>query len=474
MTEKQDGKQLQRVIKSRQLFMLALGGVIGTGLFLASGNVIHEAGPIGAIISYLIGGFLLYLVMTCLGELSVVMPVSGSFQAHARKFIGPAAGFVIGWIYWMSWVVFVGLEFVSAALLMKRWFPDTPTWIWSAVFIAAILIINLLSAKSFAETEYIFAGLKVLAVLLFIVIGGLAVFGVIQLQDGSSGSFVSHFIGEDGIFPNGFTPVFITMMSVVYAFQGSEIMGVAAGETENPEKNIPKAIKTIIYRIIIFYILAVVVVSALVPFEDASVLESPFVAALDVIGIPYSADIMNFIILIAILSVGNTGLYACSRILWSLSNDGMAPKSFSKLNKRGVPVISLLVTLGFSLMALLSSVITEDTLFIILQSISGIGGAFSWIAIALSQIGFRRQFYKSGGKVEDLSYAVKFYPWVPLLSIAINLVIFVYMAFDPEQRISLYVGFGFVILVYLFYFFRYGLGGINGLKEDVTGEKQSS
>lgn len=472
MQENPKGNQLKRVIKSRQLFMLSLGGVIGTGLFLASGNVIHQAGPLGAIISYLIGGFLLYLVMTCLGELSVVMPVSGSFQAHARKFIGPATGFVIGWIYWLSWVVFVGLEFVSSALLMQRWFPDTPTWIWSGIFIGAILIINLLSAKSFAETEYIFAGVKVLAVVLFIIIGALAIFGFIDIKGGTTTSFFSHFAGEDGIFPNGFSAVFITMMSVVYAFQGSEMMGIASGETVNPEKNIPRAIKTIVYRIIIFYILAIIVVAALVPFQNASVLESPFVAALDVIGIPYSADIMNFIILIAILSVGNTGLYACSRILWSLSNDGMAPKSLGKLNKRGVPVRSLLITLGFSLVALLTSVVSEDTLFIVLQSISGLGGAFTWIAIAFAQMGFRRQYTKAGGKVEDLHYAVKFYPWVPIISIVINLIVFIYMGFDNEQRTSLYFGFGFVIVCYLFYYFWF-IKGQQGEIESHQAQKES-
>lgn len=457
MTENNNGKQLNRVIKSRHLIMLSLGGVIGTGLFLGSGNVISQAGPLGTIASYLVGGLLLYLAMSCLGELSVVMPVSGSFQAHATRFIGPATGFAIGWIYWMSWATFVGLEFVSAGLLMKRWFPDTPIWIWCIIFIGLLFLINAFSAKTFAETEYWFAGLKVIAVLLFIVLGGLAMFGVISI-DSQPTPFFSNFTSTAGLFPNGVAPIFITMMSVVYAFQGSEIMGVAAGETENPEKNIPKAIKTIVFRVLIFYVLAIVIVSALVPWQEASVLSSPFVSALDIIGVPYAADIMNFIILTAILSVGNTGLFACTRLLWSLSNDNMAPKALGKLNKRGVPFNALLVTLGFSLISLMTNVISEETLFVILMSVSGIGGALTWVVIALSQYRFRKQYVREGGKVKDLAYAVPLFPLIPIACIVINFIVFVYMAFDPTQRSSLYFGFGFITLCYLFYYFKFQRG----------------
>ena len=327
--------KLKREMKSRHLFMISLGGVIGTGLFLGSGYAIGEAGPFGAILAYLVGGLLMYLAMVCLGELSVVMPVSGSFQAHATKFIGPATGFVVGWVYWLSWAMYVGLEFIAAGLLMKRWFPDTPTWIWCAIFVILLFSINSLTTKVFAETEYWFAGIKVLAVILFIVIGGAAIFGMIDLKSEPT-PYLSNFIG-DGLFPAGMVGVFISMMTVVFAFQGSEIMGVAAGETEEPEKNIPKAIRTIVFRILLFYVLAIFVLSALVPYQEAGVLESPFVTVFDMVGIPFAADIMNFVILTAILSVGNTGLFACTRVMYSLAESGMAPKIFAKLNKSGVP-----------------------------------------------------------------------------------------------------------------------------------------
>ena len=445
--------QLKRAMKSRHLFMMSLGGIIGTGLFLGSGYAIGEAGPAGAILAYLVGGLLMYLAMVCLGELSVVMPVSGSFQAHATKFIGPATGFVVGWVYWLSWALYVGLEFVAAGMLMKRWFPDVPVWIWCALFIVLLFSINSLNTRKFAETEYWFAGIKVLAVILFIVIGLAAMFGVITMDSEPAPHF-SNFLG-DGLLPAGMVGVFISMMTVIYAFQGSEIMGVAAGETEEPEKNIPKAIRTIVFRILVFYVLAIFVLSALVPWQEAGVLESPFVTVFDMVGIPFAADIMNFVILTAILSVGNTGLFACTRILYSLSNTGMAPKVFSRLNKQNVPINALLVTLGFALISLLTSIVAEDTLFVILLSISGIGGTLTWLVIALAQMGFRRQYIKGGGLVKDLKYRVPLYPFVPILCIIMCLCIFTFTLFDPTQRTSLFWGFGFIGACYLYYYFMF-------------------
>ncbi|KIL76035.1 amino acid permease [Bacillus badius] len=446
-------RELQRSMKSRHLFMLSLGGIIGTGLFLGSGYAIGEAGPAGAILAYLVGGLLMYLVMMCLGELSVVMPVSGSFQAHAARFIGPATGFVIGWTYWMSWALYVGLEFIAAGLLMARWFPDTPVWVWCAVFALILFAINALTTRSFAETEYWFAGIKVLTVILFIIIGGAAMFGLLPMKE-QSAPYFSNFIG-DGLFPTGFTGIFISMMTVVYAFQGSEIMGVAAGETENPEKSIPRAIRSIVIRVLLFYILATFVLSAIVPWKEAGVLESPFVTVFEMIGIPYAADIMNFVILTAVLSVGNTGLFACTRILFSLSQTGMAPASLGKLNKRGVPMNALLITLVFALLSLLTSVVAEETLFVVMLAISGVGGVLTWMAIAFAQYRFRKQYVKEGGKIADLKFKVPFFPFVPILCLIMCIGIFVFTAYDPTQRTSLYWGFGFIAACYLFYYLKY-------------------
>lgn len=452
--QNQQPKELSRSMKSRHLFMLSMGGVIGTGFFIGSGYAIGEAGPLGAISAYLFGGLVMYLVMVCLGELSVVMPVSGSFQAHAERFIGPATGFMIGWTYWMSWAIYVGLEFIAAGLLMARWFPGVPVWVWCAVFIALLFGINALTTRSFAETEYWFAAIKVFAVLFFIVIGGAAIFGLIPIQ-GQPAPMLTNFT-SDGFFPTGFMGVFISMMTVVYAFMGTEVMGVAAGETEEPEKNIPRAIRTIIVRIFVFYILSTFVLSAIVPWQEAGILESPFVTVFDMIGIPYAADIMNFVILTAILSVGNMGLFACSRILFSLSQSGHAPRVLGKVNKRGVPMNALLVTLAFALLSLLSSVVAEETLFIALLAISGVGGIVTWMAIAWAQYRFRRKFIADGGNLSDLKFKAPLFPLIPIVCLIMCVGLVVFTAFDPTQRTSLIIGFGFVAACYIFYYFKFG------------------
>lgn len=450
-TTERKGIHLTRSLKSRHIFMLSLGGVIGTGLFMGSGVTINQGGPWGAILSYLVAGFLMYLVMVCLGELSVQMPVSGSFQAHATKYIGPATGFMIGWVYWMSWATTVGLEFTAAGMLMQRWFPDVPIWYWSALFVALLFGINALATRAFGEAEYWFAGVKVLAILSFIVVGALVIFGVIDLPSGAPAPMFDNLKG-DSLFPNGLPAVFAVMMTVVYAFQGCEIMGVAAGETDQPEKSIPRAVRNVVFRVLIFYVLAVMVLAAIIPWQQAGLVESPFVQVFDMVGIPYAADLMNFVILTAILSVGNSGLYASTRILWAMSKSGMAPKALSPLSKQGVPLRALFITLCFALISLMTSFIAADTLFMVLMAVSGMAGTVTWIVIALAQYRFRRQFLRDGGQLEQLKYRAPWFPLVPLLCIVLCSSLFVFLALDETQRPSLYWGSGFIALCYGAYY----------------------
>lgn len=450
-TTERKGIHLTRSLKSRHIFMLSLGGVIGTGLFMGSGVTINQGGPWGAILSYLVAGFLMYLVMVCLGELSVQMPVSGSFQAHATKYIGPATGFMIGWVYWMSWATTVGLEFTAAGMLMQRWFPDVPIWYWSALFVALLFGINALATRAFGEAEYWFAGIKVLAILSFIVVGALVIFGVIDLPSGAPAPMFDNLKG-DSLFPNGLPAVFAVMMTVVYAFQGCEIMGVAAGETDQPEKSIPRAVRNVVFRVLIFYVLAVMVLAAIIPWQQAGLVESPFVQVFDMVGIPYAADLMNFVILTAILSVGNSGLYASTRILWAMSKSGMAPKALSPLSKHGVPLRALFITLCFALISLMTSFIAADTLFMVLMAVSGMAGTVTWIVIALAQYRFRRQFLREGGQLEQLKYRAPWFPLVPLLCIVLCSSLFVFLALDETQRPSLYWGSGFIALCYGAYY----------------------
>ncbi|MED1471073.1 amino acid permease [Bacillus salipaludis] len=444
--------QLNRSMKRRHLFMLSLGGVIGTGLFLNAGYTIHQAGVGGSLIGYLFGGIILYLVMVCLGELAVYMPVTGSFQTYATKFINPSAGFSLGWMYFIGSATTAGVEFTAAGILMKRWFPDISVWIWCAIFIALLFLLNALTTKGFAEAEYWFAGIKVVAVIFFIIIGLGAIFGIIPLSDRPA-PYAKNF-APSGLFPTGFIILFTTMMNVIFSYQGSELIGIAAGESEEPEKNIPRAIRNVLFRIIVFYLASIVILSAIFPTKELGLLESPFVTLMDLAGIPFAPDIMNFIILTAILSVGNSCIYASTRLLWAMAGEGMAPKYFGKLSKRKVPFTALVFTMIFSLLSLLTSVIAADTVFVLLMSIAGISVTISWIGIALSQLMFRRKYLQGGGKLEDLLYKVPFYPLIPIICIVFCVSILIFLAFDPTQLVGLLVGIGFLLICYFGYYFK--------------------
>ncbi|WP_125769214.1 amino acid permease [Companilactobacillus furfuricola] len=434
-------------MESRHLLMISLGGVIGTGLFLSSGYTIHEAGPIGTILAYGIGAIVVYLVMLCLGELSVAMPETGSFHVYAEKYIGPGTGFTVAILYWLTWTVALGSEFTAAGLIMRQWFPQSPTWIWSALFMIVIFVSNALSVKFFAETEFWFSSIKVIAIVLFIVVGFLAIFDIIPIKGYSHAPMFTNLV-KDGIFPNGFKAVFTTMLTVNFAFSGTELIGVTAGETKDPGKNIPRAIHTTLLRLVIFFIGSIVVMSALIPWQKAGVDQSPFVLVFKSIGLPFAGDLMNFVVLTAILSAANSGLYASTRMLWSLANEGTIPIKYAKTNNRGVPMIALCLSMLGGILALISSVVAASTVYLVLVSISGLAVVIVWMAIALSEINFRKQFIKSGHKLSELKFKTPWYPVVPWLAFILSLLSCVLIVFDPNQRSALYYMIPFLIICY--------------------------
>nr|WP_269528368.1 amino acid permease [Anoxybacillus tepidamans] len=431
--------------------MIALGGVIGTGLFLGSGYTIHEAGPGGAIVAYLFGGLVMYLTMLCLGELAVSFPDAGSYQTYATKYISPSAGYVIGWLSWLNWSVTVGLELLTVSILMKRWFPDVPSWIWCVVFAVILFSINALSSRSFAEVEFWFSSIKVITIIAFIILGGAAMFGLLEMKGGKPAPMFSNFTDHGGLFPNGFAAILVTMIGVNFSFQGTELVGVAAGESENPEKTVPKAINNTVWRILIFFVLAIFVLAGLFPWEKAGLVESPFVVVFDSIGIPYAADIVNFVIITAVLSVANSGLYATSRVLWSMSRQGMVSPLFGKLSKNGVPINALIASMLIGCLSLLCGIYAEDTVYLWLLSIAGFGAVTVWASIALSNYLARKEFLKQGGNVNDLKYKTPLYPFVPLLALTLNVVVIISLAFIPDQRMALYCGIPFMIACYIYY-----------------------
>lgn len=450
MEQEQIGN-FQRKMQVRHVVMLSLGGVIGTGLFLSSGYTIQQAGPIGTILSYAVGAIAVYLVMLCLGELSVQMPETGAFHTYAAKYIGPATGYTVAWLYWLTWTVALGSEFTAAGLLMQRWFPDVNVWIWSALFAVLIFFLNASSVRFFAESEFWFSLVKVLTIVAFIVIGAAAMFGLVPMEGRDTAPLLSN-LTADGWFPHGATAILMTMLAVNFAFSGTELIGIAAGETVDPTRTIPKAIKTTLVRLVLFFLGTIVVLSALLPMDEAGVLESPFVAVLDRVGIPYAADVMNFVILTAILSAANSGLYASSRMLWSLADKGTVPRSLSRITSRGVPLNALILSMAGGALALLSSIVAPGTVYIALVSISGLAVVAVWMSISLSQLLFRRAYLREGHSVKDLAYRTPWYPFVPIASFLLCLLSCVGIAFDPTQRIALYCGVPFILLCYAAYY----------------------
>ena len=419
-------------MKTRHLIMLSLGGVIGTGLFFNTGYIISTTGAAGTLLAYLIGALVVWLVMQCLGELSVAMPETGAFHVYAARYLGPATGYTVAWLYWLTWTVALGSSFTAAGFCMQYWFPQVPVWIWCVVFCAVIFGLNIISTRFFAEGEFWFSLVKVITIIAFIILGGAAIFGIIPMQDGSPAPL----------------PILMTMVAVNFAFSGTELIGIAAGETENPHKVIPVAIRTTIARLIIFFIGTVFVLAALIPMQQAGVEKSPFVLVFEKVGIPYAADIFNFVILTAILSAANSGLYASGRMLWSLSNEKTLPACFAKVNKRGVPVTALSVSMLGGVLALFSSVVAPDTVFVALSAISGFAVVAVWLSICASHFMFRRRHLQQGKALSDLQYRAPWYPVVPILGFVLCLVACVGLAFDPSQRIALWCGIPFVALCY--------------------------
>ena len=439
-----------REMTSKHLVMLSLGGVIGTGIFLSSGYLIQTTGSIGTIIAYLIGAFLVTLVMMCLGELSVHEPSTSSFHNYASKYIHPGAGFVVAWLYWLTWTVALGSQFITLAILSQRWFPGIPAWIWCIFYIGIILLSNIIDVRWFSVSEFWMSLIKVLALAIFLVLGLGGIFGFIPIQGNESAPLFSH-LTENGWFPKGAGSVFLAILSANFAFSGAELIVVAAGETSDPKKNIPKAILQTIVILVVLFIGTIVVIGALLPDSAANMDESPVTVILNVMGIPYAADIMNLVLITVVLSGANSGVYAASRMLWSLANAGTLPKRFAKLSKRGLPIYGLLLTILGGLLSLFSSIYSADTVYLALVSISAFAVVAVWLSIAWAQLNFRKQYLKSGHKLDALDYKTPFYPIVPWLVIILCSVSIIGIAFDPNQRIALIIGIPFTILCFFYY-----------------------
>ncbi|WP_088833885.1 amino acid permease [Paenibacillus tyrfis] len=409
--------QLKRGLAARHMTMISLGGSIGTGLFLASGGAIHSAGPGGAFLAYLIIGIMVYFLVTSLGEMATYMPVSGTFSTYATRFVDPSFGFALGWNYWYNWAITIAAELSAATLIIKFWLPDSPSFLWSALFLALMVGLNLLSVKSYGESEYWFALIKVVTIIIFIGIGILMIVGIWS----SEAVGLRNLKIGDAPFHGGFLAALGVFMAAGFSFQGTELVGVAAGESEDPRRNVPKAIRSVFWRILLFYLIAIAVIGLLIPYTNENlasdnVAMSPFTMVFEKAGLSIAASVMNAVILTSVLSAGNSGMYASTRMLWVLAKEGKAPRFLAKLSKRGVPVYALLATSALGMFAFLSSSFGDGVVYTWLLNASGMSGFIAWLGIAISHYRFRKAYVAQGHDINDLPYKAKWFPFGPILA----------------------------------------------------------
>ncbi|EXH04835.1 amino acid permease [Acinetobacter baumannii] len=419
MSETHAPEKLQRKLGARHLNMIAIGGSIGTGLFLASGSTIANAGPGGAFLAYSLIGIMIYFLMTSLGELATHTPTSGAFFTYGSRYVEEGFGFALGWNYWYNWAITVAFELVAVQFIMKFWFPDVPGFYWSALFLVIIFMINAMTVKGFGESEFWFSMVKVIAIVAFIIIG-IAMIIKIMLTPGVA--TFGNWTYKEAPFVGGLKAMIGVAMIAGFSFQGTEMVGVAAGESKDPKKTIPLAIKQIFWRILLFYILCIFIIGTLIAYDDPNLLQaaatenialSPFTLLYEKVGFAFAASLMNAVILTAILSAGNSGMYSSTRMLFDMAQQGRAPKWFAKLDNRGVPMNALYATTFIAAFCFLTTFIGEKQVFNWLLNMSGMCGFIVWLGIAISHYRFRKGYIAQGYKLEDLAYRAKFFPFAP-------------------------------------------------------------
>ncbi|MDQ1070534.1 amino acid permease [Streptomyces canus] len=419
-------------LKQRHLSMIALGGVIGAGLFVGSGAGIAAAGP-SIVLAYTLSGLLVMLVMRMLGEMSAAYPSSGSFSAHAERAFGPWAGFTAGWSFWILLCTAVGLEGIGAAKIVTGWLPGTPEWAWVALFMVVFCVTNLAAVKNFGEFEFWFAALKVGAIGLFLILGVLAIAGVLP---GTDAPGTANLTGRGGFFPGGGEGLVVGLLASVFAYGGLETVTIAAAESEDPVRGVASAVRTAMWRIALFYIGSMAVIVTLVPWDAKAVVEKgPYVAALDELGIPGAGQLMNVVVLIALLSAMNANVYGSSRIAYSLVARGLGPSTLGRVSG-GVPRPAVLASSVFGFVCVVLSHWRPDDVFAWLLNMIGAVILVVWGFVAVSQLRLRRALEREAP--ERLAVRTWTFPYLTWVALAGMAAILVLMAREPGTRVQLY------------------------------------
>lgn len=465
--ETQEGRVLKRGLKRRHLTMIAIGGSIGTGLFLAMGGTIRDAGPGGALVAYAIMGVIVYFMMTALGEMATRLPIPGAFTAYADRFVDKAWGFTNGWSYWFGSAMTVAAELIAGAIIIKYWFPDSSSSVWAMLFLAILLVINLFSVKGFGEAEYWFAGIKVVVTIIFLIVSVLMIIGILSGTGNHGFSNWTLDGGEAGKAPfvNGLGGIVGIFMVAAFSFSNTELVGLSAAESENPKSDIPRAVHSIFWRLIIFYMGTIFVVGTLIPFTEPTLLDaaednvaaSPFTIIFQRAGFAAAASLMNAVILTSVLSCGNSSMYSASRTLQHMAQRGDAPRYFSRLSKNGVPVRAIIATACIAATAFFASLIGDGMAYTAAYSLCGIAGVYNWLTISVAHYRFRKGWLKQGHTLDELEYKSPFYPFGSWFAIIMCIIICfganytVFLDFDWFSFITCYAIIPLSVIMFFVY-----------------------
>lgn len=461
---------LRKSLKNRHIQLIALGGAIGTGLFYGSSESIALAGP-SILLAYLIGGLVIFMIVRALSEMAVEDPKAGAFSYYATRYWSKRAGFISGWNYWFNYVLVAMVELAVVGSFVNYWFPNIPKWVSAAVFLVVIAALNLMGVSKFGEFEFWFAIIKIVAVIAMILGGLYVIIANVPTASGIRASFANWFTIDGGFMPHGlmaqntdgtWTGLLMALVVVMFSFGGTELIGITAGETENPRVTIPKATNGIIWRILVFYILALGVIMAIVPWNKIDGNSSPFVQIFDSVGVHAAAGILNFVCLTAVMSVYNSGLYANSRMLYSLAKQGNAPAYLGKLTRRGVPAAGVITSAIIIAIAVVVVFVWPEFAFNYLMSIATIAAAINWTMIMITEIHFRRVVAAGNGPAElkglkgkealdKIAFKLPFARVMPYIVIAFMALVVVLMCFSASYRIAVVAGVIWLIVLFVAY-----------------------
>lgn len=437
---------LSHSLKKRHILMIALGSAIGTGLFFGAGESIQLAGP-SILLSYALGGIMMYIVIRALGEMTVHEPNAGSFSYYAYKYIGNYAGFIAGWNYWFNYIIVSMLELTATTMFLDYWFPHASHWIIALNILIIFTVINLMNVKLYGEFEFWFAGIKVAVIIALIILGLYLIISSNNLHNNSPS--INNLWSYGGFFANGYKGFLLSFVVVVFSFGGTELVGITAGEAENPQKTIPMAINGIIVRILIFYIATLAIILCLYPWSKINTNISVFVDVFSKIGIPKAAGIMNFVAITAALSSLNSGIYGTARMAYGLARQQNAPKILGRLSSNGTPYMATLFSLFVIFITVILNYLYPKQIFNVLLAIATIAAITNWLIILITQVAFRKKV-----KLNTIKYKIPLYPFTSIIAIIFFIIVIVAMTQMKDMAMAIYIAPLWLFLLSIGYWIR--------------------